>query len=129
MIHENWGFLVKKHFDFTQSNIPEIGDRVTGYVVANAHFGIWLDIGSGIPALLEIIQLNEKDYPPEDYPQWMPEIGDKIIAKVLSITENSKQINLSQKSLYTPSRLKTGVFSIGKNYGFQSRCGLIKVDY
>ena len=99
MIHENWGFLVKKNFDFTQNNIPEIGDRVTGYVVANAPFGIWLDIGSGIAALLEIIQLDENDYPPEDYPQWLPEIGDTITATVLSITENSKQINLSQKSL------------------------------
>ena len=98
MIHENWSFLVKKHFDFTKTNIPEIGDTVTGYVVANAPFGIWLDINSGIPALLEINQLDEKEYPPDDYPQWMPEIGDKITATVLSITENSKQINLSQKS-------------------------------
>ena len=75
--------------------MPDVGDTVIGTVIANAPFGIWLDIGAGIPGLLEIIQLNKTVYPPENYPGFMPEIGSKILAKVTYIEE--RQICLSQK--------------------------------
>lgn len=29
--------------------MPDVGDTVIGTVIANAPFGIWLDIGAGIP--------------------------------------------------------------------------------
>ena len=98
MIHKNWRKLVGTHFDFKLTEMPEIGDRVTGTVVANAPFGIWLDIGVGIPSLLEIIQLDPVKYSPKNYPEWMPEIGEEILATVVYIREQ-KAIRLSQKSL------------------------------
>jgi ribosomal protein S1 len=94
MIHKNWRSLVKKQFPFIPSNLPKVGDIVTGSVVANAPFGIWLDIGFRLPALLEIIQLNE-NYSPSDYPNWMPHIGEKMTATVVSIGD--REIKLSQK--------------------------------
>ena len=100
MIHKNWQALIGKHFDFTQTNLPESGDRITGIVVANAPFGIWLDIGVGIPGLLQIPELDPTKYLPQNYPEWMPEIGEEILATVIWFEERPiPQILLSQKSL------------------------------
>ena len=100
MIHKNWGTLIRKHFDFTQTNLHKIGDLVTGTVVANAPFGIWLDISVGIPGLLQIPELNQIKYSPEEYPQWMPDIGEEILATVIWFEKRPiPQILLSQKSL------------------------------
>ena len=40
MIHANWDFLVKKHFDFTKTNIPEIGNKLTAKVLNRIQFEI-----------------------------------------------------------------------------------------
>jgi len=99
MIHQNWGTLVRKHFLFAKTNLPKVGDSVEGIVVANAPFGIWLDIGAGIPGLLLIPHLDDNIYPPKHYPDWMPEIGTKIFSKVVCIEEYSiPQIRLQQVS-------------------------------
>ena len=100
MIHKNWRTLVGKHFDFAPINLPEIGDRVTGVVVANAAFGIWLDIGVGIPGLLLIPERDPNKYPPQNYPEWMPMIGEEISATVIWFEKKPiPQIRLSQKFL------------------------------
>ena len=90
--------LVGKHFDFTLTNLPKISDRITGTVVANAPFGIWLDIGVGIPGLLQIPELDSNKYPPKNYPKWMPEIGEEISATMIWFRKTPfPQILLSQK--------------------------------
>jgi ribosomal protein S1 len=72
------------------------GSRVSGKVVARYIFGIFLDIGVGFPALLEIIQFN----PPlkrrpvvlEDYPA----VGSTIIARVVAFSDRNRQVGLTQ---------------------------------
>jgi ribosomal protein S1 len=74
----------------------KVGSRVSGTVVARYIFGIFVDIGVGFPALLEIIQFN----PPlkrrpvviEDYPT----VGSTIIARVVAFTDRNRQITLTQ---------------------------------
>ncbi|MEA5595475.1 hypothetical protein [Rivularia sp. UHCC 0363] len=85
MIHQNWGKLVCEHFTNKNLELPNIGDFVNGEVVACAPFGIWLDIHCGVPALLEIIQLDIQNFKPEDYPEWMPKIGEKFDAVVVVV--------------------------------------------
>jgi len=99
MIHKNWGTLVRKHFPFSKTNLPKVGDPVEGTIVACAPFGIWLDIGAGLPGILKIPHLDDYIYPPKDYPDWMPEIGTKMSAKVVCIQEyGMPQICLEQVS-------------------------------
>ncbi len=98
MIHQNWGELVREHFRNQIPILPKVGDCVNGKVVACAPFGIWLDINCGLPAILEIIQLYSQKYKPEEYPEWMPEIGDELDAIVVAIT--NKEIRLTQNFVF-----------------------------
>jgi len=99
MIHQNWGTLIGQHFSFTKTNMPKVGDRVEGIVVANAPFGIWLDIGAGIPGMLFIPYLDDNTYSAKDYPDWIPEIKTKIFSKVVCLQEYPiPQISLQQVS-------------------------------
>lgn len=101
MIHQNWGELVREHFTNQIPKLPNIGDSVSGEVVACAHAGIWLDIHCGIPALLEIIHLDSQKYNPEEYPEWMPEISERFDAVVVAIEK--KEIRLTQNFLFNKS--------------------------
>ena len=101
MIHQNWGELVREHFTNQIPRLPNVGDSVNGKVVACAPFAIWLDIRCGIPALLEINQLNVNKYKPEEYPRWMPKIGDEFNAVVVV---HNKEIRLTQKFLSKDSK-------------------------
>jgi ribosomal protein S1 len=73
------------------------GSRLSGKVVARYIFGIFLDIGVGFPALLEIIQFN----PPlkrrpvvlEDYPA----VGSMIDARVVAFNDRNRQVGLTQR--------------------------------
>jgi ribosomal protein S1 len=72
------------------------GSRISGEVVARHMFGVFLDIGAGFPALLEITQFN----PPlkrrpvviEDYPN----IGSTISARLVAFNDRNRQIGLTQ---------------------------------
>ena len=56
-----------------------IDESVTGVVFARAHFGAWVDLGVGFPALLEIICIDGMT--PERYQSgdWSP-IGSEVTA-------------------------------------------------
>ena len=103
MIHQNWGELVREHFTNKIPKFSNVGDSVNGKVVACAHEGIWLDIDCGIPALLEIIQLDSQRYKPKKYPEWMPEIGNKFDAVVVAI--KNKEIRLTQNFIFKDSSI------------------------
>lgn len=98
MIHQNWSELVRKHFTNQIPRLPNIDDSVNGKVVACAPFGIWLDIHCGIPALLEIIQLDLQKHNPKKYPELMPEIGDELDAVVVVV--KNKEIRLTQNFIF-----------------------------
>jgi ribosomal protein S1 len=73
----------------------ELGDEVSGRIVARAPFGIWIDIGVGYPALLEIIMIKDFDreqyFGGNDYP-----VGTEINATVRGFGEEDQQIYLEQ---------------------------------
>ena len=64
-----WGLRLEEYFGDLKSNEALtsweamkskllIGDQVSGIVVTKAHFGAWIDLGIGFPALLEIIRMD-----------------------------------------------------------------------
>lgn len=60
VVDEDWAVLVKRHFDaIPLKAMPLEGAIVTGAVIANAPFGIYMDLGCGRPALLEVMHLPE----------------------------------------------------------------------
>lgn len=71
------------------------GESVRGSVIARRPFGVFVDIGAGFPALLEVIQFEnarERRYEIEDYPA----IGDPITARVVAFNDRNRQIGLTQ---------------------------------
>jgi ribosomal protein S1 len=71
------------------------GQSVTGVVIAKAHFGAWLDIGVGFPALLEIMSiagLTPERYQADD---WCP-VGSEVTAQVGTFSDSSHQVYLWQ---------------------------------
>jgi ribosomal protein S1 len=73
-----------------------VGDTVTGKVICRAHFGAWVDIGNGFPALLEIIHLA--GLKPSDYKagNWCA-IGSELEATILAFSGEGRQVRLTQK--------------------------------
>jgi ribosomal protein S1 len=81
-------------WELLKTRLPA-GSRVSGEVVARYIFGIFLDIGVGFPALLEVIQFEEarrRRYNFEDYPA----VGSTVTARVVSFRERVRQIDLTQ---------------------------------
>lgn len=73
------------------------GDELEGEVVARAAFGVWVDIGLGVPALLEVIEFVDADtrrYSFEDYPAE----GSRVRARVTQFRDEGFQIYLSQRT-------------------------------
>ncbi|PWQ96407.1 hypothetical protein [Leucothrix arctica] len=73
----------------------ERGDPVEGVVLAHSTFGVWVDIGLGFPALIEIIHIvnmTPEKYRKDDY--YPP--GSKIEAMIRSCTTRGHQIRLEQ---------------------------------
>lgn len=64
-----------------------VGQGVTGEVIARAPFGVWLDIGVGFPAEVDIIVID--DLTPERYraDDWCP-IGSTVTAFVGGFLDN-----------------------------------------
>ena len=78
----DWEEKVNAHFaGSVPKPLPEHNTTVTGYVVANAPFGIFVDIGYGVPALLDNIHIAH-EHPENMYPHWTKPIGSRICAKV-----------------------------------------------
>jgi hypothetical protein len=72
-----------------------VGDAVTGEVIVKAHFGAWVDIHVGFPALLElpyIRGLTSDRYRADD---WCP-LKSILTARVLGFASSVHQICLAQ---------------------------------
>ena len=79
----------------SQKRKTPIGDTVVGIVVHQARFGVFVDLDSGTPGLVELPELvGGKALRPEDYPQ----VGEKIEAKVLGYSDRNQQVVLSPSS-------------------------------
>ncbi len=83
-----WAELLERH---------NIGDTVTGRVIAKAHFGAWIDISVGFPALLELPYI--RGLTPEKYraDEWCP-LDSSLSAVLIGLAwdPGSPQIRLAQ---------------------------------
>jgi hypothetical protein len=71
-----------------------VGQHVCGSVIARAHFGVWLDIDAGHPALLLVPEMRgarDRRITFEDYPA----IGEVVEARIVALGERG-EIGLTQ---------------------------------
>ena len=80
-IHDDWQKRVASHFALTALDELAGDDSIIdGIVVANAPDGIYLDVGCGIPAFLEIVNVDDRDE--SIAPHWTKSHGAKLIEMV-----------------------------------------------
>ncbi len=75
------------------------GNVVTGRVARMTDFGAFIELESGIDALLHVSQIS-KDH--IDKPSDVLKVGEEVTAKVVDFNENDKKISLSIKALLAP---------------------------
>ena len=76
-----------------------VGQAVSGEVIARAPFGVWVDIGVSLPALLLVPErtcAHERPIPFEKY----PEVGTLVKARVVSLGDRA-EIGLSQNAQFS----------------------------
>jgi ribosomal protein S1 len=106
MPYEGWRRSLEEHFPVRDVAVAElewtalqqrlcVGQCISGLVVAKSHFGAWLDIHVGFPALLlipDIAGLTPERYHADD---WCP-VGSTVTAEVVRFNDADKQIRVSQ---------------------------------
>jgi hypothetical protein len=101
----DWGTKLRQRFgngspddsawDQVKKRLP-VGSQTTGEVVACAPFGVWLDIGVGFPALLEVPEIasaTQRRLRIDDYPAE----GEIVVARVVGFRDDNRQVYLSQR--------------------------------
>ena len=76
-----------------------VGNTVTGKVARMADFGAFIELETGVDALLHVSQIS-KDH--VEKPADVLKIGDEVTAKVVDFNEADKKISLSVKALLAP---------------------------
>ncbi len=75
----------------------EVGATVTGEVVARRPFGVFVDIGVGFPALLEVLQFRDHPHPRYRDVANYPEVGSMVTARVVALNDRGRQVALTQR--------------------------------
>ena len=78
-----------------------IGNVVTGKVARMTDFGAFVELESGIDALLHVSQIAKEHI---EKPSDVLQVGEEITAKVVDFNEADKKISLSIKALHTPEK-------------------------
>ena len=78
-----------------------IGNVVTGKVARMTDFGAFVELESGIDALLHVSQIAKEHI---EKPSDVLQIGEEITAKVVDFNEADKKISLSIKALHAPEK-------------------------
>ena len=78
-----------------------IGNVVTGKVARMTDFGAFVELESGIDALLHVSQIAKEHI---EKPSDVLQVGEEITAKVVDFNEADKKISLSIKALHAPER-------------------------
>jgi ribosomal protein S1 len=74
-----------------------VGASVAGTVVGRRPYGVWVDVGVGVTALLLVTRIRRTGVPIRaDGYQGYPAMGDQITARVLNISEQAGTIALTQ---------------------------------
>lgn len=72
-----------------------VGQMISGRAVDRRPLGVFVDVGVGFPALLEVVRFEgarQRRYDLKDYPT----VGDTITARVAAFNDGSRQVGLSQ---------------------------------
>ncbi|MDX2242502.1 MAG: hypothetical protein NW224_17585 [Leptolyngbyaceae cyanobacterium bins.302] len=72
------------------------GDTVSGVVIQQKPFGVFLDAGIGFRVLLEVVQFREaasEHFSVEDYPA----VGSTVEGQLTVFTEHNRQVRVSQR--------------------------------
>ena len=78
-----------------------IGNVVTGKVARKTDFGAFVELESGIDALLHVSQIAKEHI---EKPSDVLQVGEEITAKVVDFNEADKKISLSIKALHAPEK-------------------------
>ena len=78
-----------------------IGNVVTGKVARMTDFGAFVELESGIDALLHVSQIAKEH---TEKPSDVLQVGEEITAKVVDFNEADKKISLSIKALHAPEK-------------------------
>jgi small subunit ribosomal protein S1 len=82
-----------------------IGNVVTGRVARMTDFGAFVELASGVDALLHVSQIS-KDH--IDKPSDVLKVGQEVEAKIVDFNEADKKISLSIKALLAPEENTDG---------------------
>ena len=105
MSYDGWQKQLAPHLQRWDRDVDErwmalvarlhVGELATGEVIAKAHFGAWLDIGVGFPALLELPYI--RGLTPDRYraDDWCP-LGSVLDARILGFVASQHQVRLAQ---------------------------------
>lgn len=82
-----------------------VGNVVTGKVARMTDFGAFVELASGVDALLHVSQIS-KDH--IEKPSDVLKVGDEVTAKVVDFNEAGQKISLSVKALLMPAKEDDG---------------------
>jgi len=80
-----------------------VGTVVTGKVMRMADFGAFVELESGVDALLHVSQIS-KDH--IEKPSDALKVGDEVTAKVVDFNLEEKRVSISVKALIAPEEVK-----------------------
>ena len=80
-----------------------VGTVVTGKVMRMADFGAFVELESGIDALLHVSQISKEHI---EKPSDVLKVGDEVTAKVVDFNLEDKRISISIKALTAPEEVK-----------------------
>ena len=76
-----------------------VGTEVTGVVARMTDFGAFIELESGVDALLHVSQISKEHI---EKPADVLKVGDSVTAKVVDFNEADKKISLSIKAMFAP---------------------------
>lgn len=78
-----------------------VGNIITGVVARMTDFGAFIELESGVDALLHVSQIAKEHI---EKPSDVLKTGDEVTAKVVDFNETDKKISLSIKAMYAPEK-------------------------
>ena len=76
-----------------------VGNVVTGKVARMTDFGAFIELETGVDALLHVSQISKEHV---EEPSDVLSVGDEVTAKMVDFNEADKKISLSVKAMYAP---------------------------
>ena len=81
-----------------------VGNVVTGKVARMTDFGAFVELETGVDALLHVSQIAKEHI---EKPADVLKVGDTITAKVVDFNEEERKISLSIKAIEAPAKEET----------------------